>query len=175
MCFFLLLGSLLFNLTAGPFASPIHLSIDVWDGGRLGAAISPPEMPLKLSNTPSLFGSHRVSVCARSRRCWWQVRLQPSPNLFFLSRSPEVPPADRTYAWQRLARAALGLSRCQAQPGSSGASDRVLRGVDSLPAPPPRAHSSYPPGLSSSGCPWVPRAFLSEIEGERNKRRAGGG
>lgn len=49
----------------------------------------------------------------------WQARLQPSPNLVFLSRSPEVPPADRTYAWQRLAHTALGLrsSRCQAPPG----------------------------------------------------------
>lgn len=105
------------------------------------------------------------------------TELQPSPNLFFLSRSPEVPPADRTYAWQRLAQSALGLrsSRCQALPGSSGASDRVLLGVDSLTAPTPRAHSSYPSGLSSSSRPWVPGAFRSEIEGEGNKRRAGGG
>ncbi|XP_010830333.1 PREDICTED: uncharacterized protein LOC104982605 isoform X2 [Bison bison bison] len=83
--------------------------------------------------------------------------------LFCRHSNHEVSPADRTYAWHRLAHAAPGVEI----PLVSGAA-RQQRSERPRPPglifPAPRAHSSYLFGLFSSRRPWIPAASQTEIE-----------
>lgn len=97
--------------------------------------------------------------------CWWQPRLQNSPNLFLLSRSPEVSRGpDSRPGW-----AGLGTGLWQAPPAAAGRARASALGPVSPPAPPAGwapAAALGSPGLSTGN---------SKEKGTGGRRRRVGG
>lgn len=152
--FFPLWGSFLFNLLREHSPPYTSLSTDTRDNGTLGTEISPSSI---LPANPA----------ERSRVCWWQPRLQNSPNLFLLS-GPQKSPADPTRAWPRSGWAGLGTSLWQAPRAASGrARASALR-----PVSPPAAPAGWAPAVAL-GSPGLSTG-KSKVKETRGRREAGG-